>query len=103
MAEPTSVPTPSPALPPLLAHLLALVDAHRPAFRQQRVFARATALLFGQLFAFGRHTITQLLLALGLTDADWSAFYRLFSAPRLDYATLTRCFLHETLVHSDPA
>jgi hypothetical protein len=78
------------------------VAAHRPAFRQHRTWARAEALLYGQLFAFGRHTFTQCLLSLGLTDADWSAFYRLFSTPRFDADQLSRCLFQETLVHSDP-
>jgi len=49
-----------------------------------------------------RPTITGLLLTLGLTDTDGSAFYRLFSAGRLDYDTLTRRFLPETLVEIPP-
>jgi hypothetical protein len=68
--------------PPLLAKLLALLHAHRPAFSQERVFLRALGLFFSEIFTFGRHTITQALLALGLTDADWTAWYRLFSHGR---------------------
>jgi hypothetical protein len=90
-------------LPPLLHHLQTLLAAHRPAFRQDRTLTRSVALLFGHLFAFGRHTITQSLLSLGLTDADWSAFYRLFSLPRFDADRLRRQLLQETLAHSDPA
>jgi len=52
------------------------------------------------VFAFARHTVTQGLLALGLTDADWSAFYRLFSRSRYDEERLSRCFFRETLLHS---
>ena len=97
MAEDTTAPAEQPALPPLLAELATLLQAHRPAFRQERPFQRAVALVFGSLFAFARHTITQLLLALGLTEADWSAWYRLFSAPRVDYEALTSRFFRETL------
>lgn len=89
----TSLPVPSP----LLTELQALLAAHRPAFRQDRPFARSTALVLASLFAFARHTVTQLLVALGQTEQDWSAWYRLFSVPRLDYAALTRCYLRETL------
>jgi hypothetical protein len=99
MTQPTTAPTTPSAL---LDHLQALLAAHRPAFRQTRTAARAHALLYGQLCAFGRHTITQSLLGLGLTDADWSAFYRLFSTPRFDDEMLNRCLLHETLAHSAP-
>lgn len=103
-AAPPSPPSPPPpVLPPLLAALRGLLVAHRPAFRQERTFLRAQALLFGHLFAFARRTITQALVALGLTEGDWSAFYRLFSAPRLDYEELSRRFFKETLLHMPPS
>jgi len=57
------------------------------------------ALLLGQLFSFARRTVTQALVVVGLTDHDWSGFYRLFNEPRIDYETLTGCFLEETLTH----
>lgn len=98
MPEHTTAAPVEPTLPPLLAALLPLLAAHRPAFRQDRPYQRAVALVFGALFAFARHTITQLLTALGQTEADWSGWYRLFSVPRrLDYDRLTACFLHEVL------
>lgn len=84
---------------PLLAELSRLLAAHRPAFRQERCFRRMKALVLGYLFCFARRTVTQVLVALGLTDSDWSAFYRLFSEPRMDYGELTGCFLSETLIH----
>ena len=37
------------------------------------------------------------MVALGQTEHDWSAWYRLFSVPRLDYDELTRCYVRETL------
>lgn len=88
---------------PLLSNLLSLLAETRPAFGQARVFARAEALVFGQLLTFGRHTITQSLLALGLVDDDWSGFYRLLSEPRLDVAALRRCLFRQTLAHSLPS
>jgi hypothetical protein len=87
-------------VPALLTELLALMVAHRPAFRREQPYRRAVALVFGEVFAFARHTVTQGLLALGLTDADWSAFYRLFSRSRYDEERLSRCFFRETLLHS---
>lgn len=84
---------------PLLGELRRLLMAHRSSFRQQRTFRRMQALIFGHLFCFARRTVTQALVALGLTDHDWSAFYRLFNEPRIDYKTLTGCFLSETLDH----
>jgi hypothetical protein len=80
-----------------LVELWRLLAAHRPAVRQARCFDRLRALVLGQVCTAARHTITHLLLALGLVDADWSAFYRLFSRARLDDEVLTRCFLRQTL------
>ncbi len=75
-------------LPPLLLALWYLLEEHRPAFRQERPFRRMQALLLGHLFGFARRTVTQALVAVGLTDCDWSAFYRLFNEPGLDYGEL---------------
>lgn len=84
---------------PLLAALRCLLRAHRIAFHQERTFRRMQALIFGCLFSFARRTVIQALVALGLTEYDWSAFYRLFNEPRIDYETLTGCFLSEILDH----
>jgi hypothetical protein len=81
----------------LLRELWGLLAAHRPAVRQTRVFDRLRALVVGQLCAVARHTLTHLLLTLGLVDTDPSAFYRLVGRARLDVDTLARCYLHETL------
>jgi hypothetical protein len=86
----------------LLPELLALLAAHRVAFRQERPYQRSVALLVGWLCAFGRHTLTQVLLALGLGEADWTAFYRLFNRRRIDYERLTRALLEQTLALSAP-
>jgi hypothetical protein len=87
------------ATPVLLQALWEIVSAHAGAFRQQRTFVRMVTLLLGELFAFARHTVTQGLLALGLTDADWTAWYRLFSRPRFAEEELARRLFRETLVH----
>lgn len=76
-----------------------LIEAHRAAFRQERTYRRAVGLVFGELFSFARHTVTQGLLALGLTDGDWSAWYRLFSRERFDEERLASCLIAETLAH----
>ena len=73
--------------------------AHRTAFTQERPYRRCAALACASLFTFARQTVTQLLLAPGLTEADWSGWYRLFSVPRLDYDALSARFLRETLAH----
>lgn len=86
-------------IPALLRALLELVQAHRSAFRQERTYLRVLALVFGELFSFGRHTVTQNLLALGLTDADWTAWYRLFSCERFDEERAAACLMAETVIH----
>src|SRR2546430_12285138 len=97
MTQDTTPTTAPRTLPLLLVELWRLLDAHRPAVRQGRCFDRLRALVLGQVVAAGRRTIAGALLALGLCDADGSAFYRLCSAPRLDYDVLTRCYLRATL------
>lgn len=52
------------------------------------------------MFSFARHTVTQGLLALGITDGDWSAFYRLFSRTRFGEEELANCLLEQTLEHA---
>jgi len=86
-------------VPALLAELWQLLRQVQHFFRQERVFRRVVALLFGELFALGRHTVTQLLRALGATDQDWGAWYRLFSRPRFAEAVLAGQLLVETLRH----
>jgi hypothetical protein len=85
---------------PLIQNLLQLLHAHRPAFRQERTYRRNVGMVFGELFSFARHTVTQTLLALGMTDGDWSAWYRLFSRPRFDETQLNNQLLNETLAQA---
>ena len=92
-----TTPVARPTIPPLLSDVARLLAAHRPAVRQRRCFTRLCALVWGRLWTVARPTITPLLLAVGLRDADWSAFYRLFSRARVDYDTLSECFLQQTL------
>ena len=104
MPESTSTRSASPtAATPLLDALGHLLLCHRQAFSQERAFLRAKALILGHLFCFARRTITQALLALGLTEHDWSAFYRLFAYGRIDYEILSRRFFKETLAHVAPS
>jgi len=105
MADATTAATPlaaTAAVRPLLPEVFALLAAHRPAFRQDRTAQRSTALALGWLGAFGRHTISQLLLGLGQGESDWTAWYRLFSRGRVDYDRLTACLLAQTLAQSEP-
>lgn len=68
--------------PILLQKLFELLESHRAAFRQERTYWRAVGMVLGEIFNFGRHTVSQGLLVLGLTDGDWSSWYRLFSRGR---------------------
>ncbi len=58
--------------------------AHRPLYKQERAYQRAVALLLAEEFAFSRHSVTHLLLTLGVTEGDWSSWYRLFSRQQFD-------------------
>lgn len=83
----------------ILKQLTELLEAHRPVLGQQRIFERVKALVFGELLALGRHTLTQVLMALGFTSEDWSAWYRLFSEARFDEAAVNAVLLGECLKH----
>ena len=84
----------------LLHNLFELLAQHRPAFRQTRSYWRVVGLVVGELFNFGRHTVTQGLMALGLTEADWSGWYRLFSRRRYVESRVARLFFRETVTHT---
>ena len=83
----------------LLKHLIELIEVHRPVFKQERIYQRAIALLFGEIMVFARHTISQILLCLGLVREDWSAWYRFFSDGRFDYDKASEILFAETLKH----
>jgi hypothetical protein len=84
----------------LLQKLFELLERHRIAFRQERIYWRAVGMVLGEIFNFGRHTVTQGLMALGITDADWSGWYRLFSQGRYDERKVAKVFFRETLEHT---
>ena len=83
--------------PVLLQKLFELLEAHRGVFRQERVYWRNVGMVLGELFNFGRHTVTQGLMALGMLDGDWSAWYRMFSRERFEEEPLARTLRGETL------
>ncbi len=83
----------------LLKHLFELIAKHRPAFKQKRSYQRAIALLLAEIIVFSRHTITQMLMSLGLVTEDWSAWYRFFSAGRFAYDKACEILFGETLEH----
>jgi len=83
----------------LVNEIVALLLAHRAAFGQQRVFERVVALVMAELVVWARHTVTQLMWALGVQDEDWSGWYRLFSHGRFVEEAVNRVLLRETLRH----
>jgi len=89
--------------PALLENLFGLLERHRGAFRQERTYLRSVGLVLGEIFNFGRHTVTQGLMALGMTDGDWSGWYRLFSRGRYEERKVSHILLCETIEHTDPA
>lgn len=87
----------------LLQNFFEVLARHRAAFGQERVYWRALGMVLGEVFNFGRHTVTQGLMALGITDGDWSSWYRLFSRGRYAEEKVAKLFFTETLQHTSPA
>ena len=69
---------------PLLDTFFGLLAAYRCAVKQEHVYVRLAQLSIGSLLSLGRHTINQMLVALGLGADDWSAWYRLFNCRRIN-------------------
>jgi hypothetical protein len=86
--------------PILLEKLFELLKVHRGAFRQERTYWRAVGMVVGEIFNFGRHTVTQGLMALGIRDGDWSSWYRLFSRGRYEERKVAKIFFRETIEHT---
>jgi hypothetical protein len=83
----------------LLNHLTELLQAHRHHFIQEWVFQHIALLVIAEIVVFARHTITQLLMGVGLTELDWSSWYRLFNHGRFPYEAASGVLFEETLAH----
>lgn len=83
----------------LLKQFIKLLQAHRVIFKQQRTFNNILVLAVAELIVFSRHTITQLIMSLGLVEEDWSKWYRLFSQRRFPYEQASEIIFKETLTH----
>lgn len=68
--------------PELVMELIQLLQKCGEVYGQKRVFNRAQVLVMAEIMGIGRQTVTQLLVTMGLTKDDWSAWYRLFSEQR---------------------
>jgi hypothetical protein len=86
----------------LINNMMELVAAHRGIFGQERVYERAVKLVLAEVMAIARHTVTQLLMALGMNGEDWSAWYRMFSRGRFNEAAAAEVMVEETLKHVGP-
>lgn len=86
----------------LIKNLADLLEAHREVFGQRRVYVRAVTLVLAEVMELARHTVTQLVMVLGLNEEDWSAWYRLFSMGRFDEAAAGEVMVEETLAHVGP-
>ncbi len=81
----------------LLKNLFNLIAEQTEIAEQKRVYERLEILLLSELFVFGRHTVTQLLMSVGLNEQDWSAWYRLFSEERFKYEEASKGLFRESL------
>lgn len=86
----------------LLKNLRDLLWKHRHLFQQRRVYERALLFALGEIMSLGRHTTTQIIRSIGYEQADWSAWYRLFSHKRFNYEEASRIIFAETLRHVAP-
>jgi hypothetical protein len=83
----------------LLKQLFEIINAHRQVTKQERLYERIVVLVLAEIMVFARHTLTQMLLTLGITDQDWSAWYRVFSQGRWRYEQASASLFKETLDH----
>jgi hypothetical protein len=79
--------------------LLPLLSTARAACHQERVFQRFALLTLGLVITLGRHQLTKVLASLGAGQTDWSAWYRVFTVPRVDVLGLQRTLLGQVLRH----
>ena len=86
----------------LIKELSQLLQAYRGIFGQERIFMRIVGLVFGEIMTFGRHTLSQVLVAMGLEADPWSPWYRMFSQGRFDEEAVTAVLFQETLEHVGP-
>lgn len=87
---------------PLLDELLRVLQRARPAVQQERTFARLVTLTLGSLVALGRHTLSQVIVALGAGGCDWTGWYRLFNRERVGIDALQTTIVRAVLADLDP-
>ncbi len=85
--------------PEILDELWKLLEGMRGGYGQERTYRRAIAMVLGELFNLGRHTVTQMLRSLGVVGEDWSAWYRMFGGGRFDEEAVGGELVRETVKH----
>jgi hypothetical protein len=91
------MPSTIPQNAELLKNFFDLLSEYAPLFKQKRTFLRVVQLVLGEIFVFARHTISQIIMALGHNEADWSAWYRIFSRGRFPYEAARDLLLRQVL------
>jgi hypothetical protein len=79
-----------------------MLTAVAPATRQRRTHTRLAVLTLGNLMTLGRHTLSQVIVAVGAGGQEWSPWYRLFSRERVRSSVLHRQVLTTMLGHLAP-
>lgn len=87
------MPGPTTRSCPVLPRLHPLLTPLARTARQLRTRARTLTLTYGLVLTLGSRTLSQVQLACGGGDRDWSAAYRLFRQPRLDQDAADRTLL----------
>ncbi len=97
--HPADVSRPAPAHPAtsLVPALLARLDAARPPRTQRRVWQRFELLCIGLVLALGRHSLSQVLIALQAGGSDWTSWYRLLSKKRISLERMNTQLLADTV------
>lgn len=79
--------------PGLVPTVVARLEAARPKGTQRRVWQRFELLCFGLVLAMGRHTLSQVLIALGVGGTAWTSWYRIFNQGLIKLTKLNRLLL----------
>lgn len=93
------MPPTKPQSSELVNNLWELLLDYRHVFGQERVYWRVVGLVMAELWALGRHTVTQLILMLGGHGEDWSAWYRVWSRRRFKEERVAEVLFKQTLEH----
>ena len=83
----------------LLSEITKITNECREGYKQKRIFDRVQALQWAELCGYGRKTITQLILTLGVGEGDWSSWYRVFSEDRYAEEKHSQVIMSEALRH----